>query len=165
MYQVVRILELSFSLYPVLIYYHVTIQPWPLTPTLINNKQYLTLIIVINCTKLYDPGSYGSVCIPPTMVFFLPWPWPLTLLENQSIFFSPCWSNVPSCKILGLSVRSTRPGQTDGRRYTIIRPVKDGRIKKKQSSVHGFCKLIIMGHTSSLYSHNQQSVIFFIHFV
>ena len=45
------------TMYPVTCSYYVTIWPWPLT--LINNW-HLPLIMVINFTKLYDPGAYGS---------------------------------------------------------------------------------------------------------
>ena len=55
------------------------------SPTLVNNK-YLTLIIVINCTKMFDPGSHSSTCILPTMFFYYVTisPWPLTTdLEKE----------------------------------------------------------------------------------
>ena len=46
--------------------------------------------------------------------------------KTIGIFLASCWSNVPSCKILELTVRPTRRGQTHGRRSTLIRPVKEG---------------------------------------
>ena len=42
---------------------YVTKRLWPLT---LKNDRHLSLIMVINCTKLYDPGAYGSFCILPT---------------------------------------------------------------------------------------------------
>ena len=55
--------------------------------------------------------------------------------KTIGIFLSSCWLNIPSCKILELANRSTRPGQTDRQtdRWTTLyhNMVKDGRIKFK----------------------------------
>ena len=50
--------------------------------------------------------------------------------KTIGIFLSPCLSNVRSCKILELTVQPTRPGQTDGRRYTIKGLVEDELLKR-----------------------------------
>ena len=103
---------------------------WP--PTL--KKHYASfLTMLINCSRLYVPGAYDSFCILPT-TFPTKWQyyldlWPATLQNNRH-FLSSRWSNVRSCKILKLMVRPKRleqiDGHTDGRRYIIIRPVKEG---------------------------------------
>ena len=63
---------------------------WPLT--LNNNRHimHLPLIMVINCTKLCDPGAFSSFCILPT--FYIPsmWQynldlWLLTLKNNRHL--------------------------------------------------------------------------------
>ena len=69
--------------------------------------QHLPLIMVINCTKLYDPGVYSSLCILPTFSYYVtirPWPLTTDLLWTLDIFPS-CWSIVPSCKILEIMVQ------------------------------------------------------------
>ena len=53
------------TMYPVTFFYYVTIRFDLLHPTLKNNR-HLSLIMLINWTKLYDPGAFGSVCILPT---------------------------------------------------------------------------------------------------
>ena len=112
---------------------------WP--PNLKNNR-HIPLIMVINCIKLYDPGGCGSFCILPTTFSYYVTirPWPLTLENNRHIpliMLIKC----TSCKILEL--KATRPEQTDGqwdgrtygRRHTIIRPVKNGRIKSSRKKI------------------------------
>ena len=56
---------------------------WPL---ILKNNTHLPLIMVINCTKLYDHGAYGSFCILPKPFSFYVTirPWSLTSdLEKQ----------------------------------------------------------------------------------
>ena len=151
MYQVVRILELSVQSvswpnFTTMWQYNLDL--WP--PTLINNK-HLTLIKVINCTKLYDPGSYGSVCISPTMFSYLDLDlWPCLKINQSSHHADQMYHSERSW--------STRPGQTDGRRYSIIRPVKAGRIKKRNNpQCTGFVNYLYRG-IQVVNSHNQQSV-------
>ena len=104
--------------------YYVT--NWPFTPDL-EKQWHIPLIMVVNCTRLYDPGAYGSFCILPTTFsyFVTIRPWPLTLKNNKHPLLSMMFKCTKFCKILRLTVRPKRPGQTDGRRYTIIRLVKD----------------------------------------
>ena len=62
----------------------VILWPWPLT---LNNNRHLPLIMLTNCTKLYD----GSVCTLPTMspatisYHVTMGPWPLTLKNNRHL--------------------------------------------------------------------------------
>ena len=52
------------------------------------NNRHLPLIMVITCTMLYDPWSYGSFCILPsflTMRHFDLQLWPPTLKNNRHL--------------------------------------------------------------------------------
>jgi hypothetical protein len=69
------------------------------------NKRVLPLIIAINCTKLYDPGAYGSVYILPTKFsyYIMPrlWPW-----KTIGFFFlSWWWLITPSYMVLEVTIR------------------------------------------------------------
>ena len=116
--------------YPVTFSYYVTIQLWPL---ILKNQKHFSLIVVIYCIMLYDPGAYGLFCILSTTfcyyVTIRPWPLTPTLKNNKHSH------HVDQKR----KVRPTRPGQTDGqtdgRCYTIIRPVKNRRIKKNKFAI------------------------------
>ena len=58
-----------------------------LSPLTLKNNRVPPILMVIKCTKLYDPEAYGSVSIPPTS-FSTKWCysldlWPLTLIINR----------------------------------------------------------------------------------
>jgi hypothetical protein len=55
------------SILPTCYFYEMTLWPWPLT---LKSNTVLPLIMVMKCTKLYDPAAYGSVSILPTRFFY-----------------------------------------------------------------------------------------------
>ena len=105
---------------------------WP--PNLKNNR-HLSLIMLINCTMLWDPGTNGSVCILPTTfsyyVTIRPWPWTSDLEKQQASLSHRAdqMYQVVRSWTIGSSYKARTDGQTDGRRHTIVRPVKDERKK------------------------------------
>ena len=80
---------------------------WPWHMSLINNR-HLPLIVVINCTMLYDRGAFWFSLYPAynvsCHVFLLCDNTTLTfnhrLWKTIRIFLSSCWSIVPSCMIV-----------------------------------------------------------------
>ena len=117
------------TMYPVTFFYYVTIRFDLLHPTLKNNR-HLSLIMLINCIKLYDPGAFGSVCILPTTFSYYV---TIRLWPKTSDFKNK--RHLPLIMLIKCS-RTSRFGlqgpdrQTD-RRMTLYHnhPVKDGRIK------------------------------------
>ena len=112
--------------------FYVTIRPWPLTYDLgIFLSSWWSF--VLSCTIL-QLTVHSVSCLQR---FPIMWRWDIGLwtltLKKIGIFLWSCWWSVPSCKTLKLTVWPTKPeqteGQTDGRRKTIIRPFKDGRIR------------------------------------
>lgn len=66
--------------------------------------RHFPLIMVIKCTKLWDPSSNTLVCILPTMFSYqLILRWSLTLKNSRHLSFIKM-INLPSCKILVLTV-------------------------------------------------------------
>ena len=87
--------------------WHYELDLWPTT---LKNNRDLPLTMVINYTKLYDPGTYGSFCIPAYNVFLLSDTTTLTFdlrpWKTIGIFLSSWWSIVSSFFILELTVQS-----------------------------------------------------------
>ena len=136
MVQPVSCLQCILSRFPTMWRYNLDL--WPST---LKNDRHLPLFTVINCTKLYDPGANGWFSIlPTTFSYYVKYDRDLWLptLKNNSRFLLSCWAYVSICKMLELKVWSTRPRQTDVR-YTIIRPVKNGRIKYNFTVIKFLC--------------------------
>jgi hypothetical protein len=80
--------------------------PWPLT---LKNNRVLPLMMVINCTRLYDPGAYSLVVIlltrfsPSKKYYDL---WALTLKNNMVLPVMMVVYVIPSCMILELTIWS-----------------------------------------------------------
>jgi hypothetical protein len=79
-------------------------------------------MMVMNYTKLYNPGAYGSVSTSAYKDFLLSNALtsdpelPLMMVMKYTKLYDPrAYSSI--------SILPTRPRQTDGQRYTIIHPV------------------------------------------